>query len=397
MRTSAELAAPPGAPPNPVLRLCGWGLLALAVALVHNRLWASPNLSLFARISAEWGRQPFQGERTADYLLTNLSMPSLARALGQTDPHAYARLHLVVLVVGLAGCVALAYRNRGYLTSRTLTVLGAAAPGVTVALQWLGQPDALMFPVGLALALVRSRNAVFALAFVAGATHPEQAVFMAAVAVGARAALELADQGGVQGRRVVVEGLTALAGVVAARVVVQWYLWAADITIRNPRSSYVELGADLFWRHHTQGPWQLVYLLWGPLWAVVLAVGVWRWRTRGDGAGRAWVVLAVLAVLALVPVAVTLDETRVYAMLTAPLVAATAVLLARQWSARTLLRAGLALLALTLVVPGGFTAGIASWAWDFAPSEFVPFLWSGAHPGELDVWLMSPFRFVIPV
>jgi hypothetical protein len=112
---------------------------------------------------------------------------------------------------------------------------------------------------------------------------------------------------------------------------------------------------------------------------------------------RAWAVLGVLAVAAVLPVAVTLDETRVYAMLTAPLVVAVAVLLSREWSSRALARAGVALLVLTLVLPGGFTAGIASWAWDFAPSEFVPFLWSGEHPGELDVWLMSPFRFVIPV
>ncbi|MDQ7993879.1 MAG: hypothetical protein REI45_14505 [Propionicimonas sp.] len=396
MRTSTGSAAPPEAPPHPGVRLWGWGALALAVALVHNRLWASPNLSLFARISAEWGRQPFEGERTADYLLTNLSMPGLARVLGQTDPHAYARLHLLVLVAGLGACVALAYRNLGYLTARTLAVLCAAAPGVTVALQWLGQPDALMFPVGLALVLVRSRPALAALAFVAAATHPEQAVFMVAVAIGARAALAVAEER-FERRHTVVEGLTALGGVIAARVVLQWYLWAADIRIRNPRSSYVDLGADLFWRHHTQGPWQLVYLLWGPLWAVVVAVAVWRWRARGDGAARPWAVLAVLAVLALVPVAVTLDETRVYAMITAPVVAGVAVLLARQWSATALLRAGSALLVLTLVLPGGFTAGIASWAWDFTPSEFVPFLWSGEHPGELDVWLMSPFRFVIPV
>ena len=113
-------------PPYALLRLWSWAILAMAVALVHNRLWASPNLDAFAKIAADWGNDPFSSATSSDYLLTNLSLPTLARVIGMTRPHQYALLHLGVMFAGSAACVAMAMRRFGYRTARTLVVLLAA-------------------------------------------------------------------------------------------------------------------------------------------------------------------------------------------------------------------------------------------------------------------------------
>ena len=76
-------------------RLAAWGAVAVAVALLHNRLWATFNLAFFTAISKNLGRNPFGNGFDGDYLLTNLTGPTLARVLHQTEPHEYARLHLV--------------------------------------------------------------------------------------------------------------------------------------------------------------------------------------------------------------------------------------------------------------------------------------------------------------
>ena len=177
------------APSNAPLRLACWWLAGVAAAVAHNGFWATPNLAFMTLVADRPGQNPFTGDINADYLLTNLSLPTAARLLGQTDPHAYARMHLVVLVLGWAAVTALAWRRFGYRPARNLTVLVAAAPAVTVSMQWLGQPDPLTFVLGLAMVLVRPRWALLAVGVLAGLTHPEQAVIMALVAAAVRAVL----------------------------------------------------------------------------------------------------------------------------------------------------------------------------------------------------------------
>jgi hypothetical protein len=395
-------------PARAAWRLTGWGLVAVGVALVHNRLWAAPNLGAFAEIAAELGSDPFGADSSSDYLLSNLSLPALARLTGQTEPQQYAALHLVVLLVGLVACIVLAFWHHGYRTARTLTVLLAAAPGVTVSMQWLGQPDALTFPLGVATVLVRRRSVFVGLAVLLGTTHPEQAVFVVAVAAVVRAWVLPEPVSGPLSDRVrglVPELAVGLGGVVAGRLLTEVYLRVFDIGVARPRSDYLRLGTELMVEHHGRAPWSLLYLLWGPLWLVVGAVIVLRIRGRGDdrGMARSWAVLGLLALLALVPVAITLDETRVYAMITAPVLGAAAVLLTREMSnrgavgERMLVGASAALVVVTLVVPGGFTAGEDAWATEIPAGDFVDYLRTGEPPSEpIFLWLLSPFDFVFP-
>jgi hypothetical protein len=396
------------------VRLFGWGVAATVVALVHNRLWATPNLSFFVAITDQLGQRPFGDGPEADYLLTNLGLPVMARAVGQTAPHEYARLHLVVLVAALGGCVALAHRRHGYRVARTLTVLLAAAPGTTVVMQWLGQPDALTFPLAVALTLLRRRLSLTLAGVLLGLTHPEQAVIIVVVAAVVRLAVD-APSGDLLWplRRLRPERLRSAAadlavmggGVVVGRLVTEIYLRVNDIEILRPRSRFLSMGADVFLEHHLLEPGALLYLLWGPLWLVVVGVAAARVSTRrGESprrttlAGQQWAVLTALGLLLLVPVMITLDETRVYAMLTAPLLVGAAVVIGSDPTCRALRGAGAAaaLLVVTAVVPGGFTAGTATWSTDIPPVEMARFLRDGTHPDTLDAWLMTPFDFVIP-
>ena len=75
------------------------------------------------------------------HLMRDLTGPVLARLVGQTSPQGYVRLHLVVLLVGLAAVVAATHRRFGYRTAQALLVVLAASPVVTVCTEWLGQPD----------------------------------------------------------------------------------------------------------------------------------------------------------------------------------------------------------------------------------------------------------------
>jgi hypothetical protein len=404
-----------GPPRREGLRLSGWALLALVVALARDRAWATPNLAFFSQIARHLGSNPFPKGLDGDYLLTNLSGPVVARALGQTTPHAYARLHLILLVVGLALAIVAVHRRFGYRAARAFAWVLAVSPAVTVCLEWLGQPDALTLPLVLAITLARRRWVGFALAVLLGLTHPEQGLVAAAIATltltCCGSVLDGADgrpeepQRWWSGRWARDTGLRALAllgGVAVGRGITEVYLRVNDIVVSRPRTSYLCLGLRGFWDFHTQSPAALVYALWGPLWLLWGWLGWLWWRTRRGQ----WPALVALAVAALIPVAVTLDETRVHAMITAPLLVALAVLASREplprWAAGTSRRRAVtatAVVVLAAAVPGGFTAGGAYWAPALRPAEFARFLVDGRVPGgavRLSPWLLSPFGFHVP-
>ncbi|MEZ5347572.1 MAG: hypothetical protein R2714_00035 [Microthrixaceae bacterium] len=418
-------------PAEPALwRLAGWWAGSVLAALVHNGIWATPNLAFVSLIASDPGNNPFGNALAGDYLLTDVSLTSLAALLGQTAPHEVARLHLVVLVVGWVLVVGLARWRFGHSTARNLTVLLAAAPVVTVSMQWLGQPDPLTALCGVAMVLVPRRWAVVALGVLAGLTHPEQAVFMAAVAGLVR---EFLPESASTGRSVfpdeplersslhrtwvgVVVGVgVAVGGVVLGRILTQVWFTVTDIVVSTPRTAYLDLGLGSFVEHHTQQPVALLWSLWGPLWLVFIALAVF-FTTRASrssapkGAQTAAAVAALMMVVALIPVLFTLDETRVYAVITAPLLAFGALWLAVTIPERTAAWASAGLLVVTAFIPGMMSTGVSTWRSQLDPPAMVGFLRDGTIPesdqwrkappgvdeGDLTQWLLSPFDFVIP-
>lgn len=392
-------------------RLSLWGAGALVVALLHNRLWATPNLAFFTAVSEHLGRNPFGNGFDGDYLLTNLSGPTIARLLGQTDPHEYARLHLALLLIGLVAVVVAAYRRFGYDVARLLCVLLAAAPALTIAMEWLGQPDALTLPLALGVTVAARRPVAFALAVAIGLTHAEQGVVIAFVAAAARVAAD--DEAPLTSGGWLLELVPVLGGVAVGRVVTELYLRFNDIVVTTPRTSFLDLGVSGFLDHHLQSNGIIVYALWGPLW-IGIAVTAIRFAKSGskwpDDLRRRWMLLGVAALLAIGPMLATLDETRVYSLTTAPLLVAGAVLSRRtvdrvdaarltgaEGSPRLFAVGGLA--ALLALSPGVFTAGEVYVSYDLPPGEFAGFLSDGSipdPPGDLTTWLLAPFGFEVP-
>lgn len=399
---------------NPWWHTATWWAASVLVALLHNGLWATPNLAFVSLISRNPGENPFGGTLAGDYLLTDVSLTRLAWLTGQTQPHEVARLHLVVLVVGWAAVVALARSRFGHAAARNLTVILAASPLVTVSMQWLGQPDPLTGLCGLAMVLARRRTAVVALGVLAGITHPEQAVFMAGLAGVVRCFLPAEVGAGAEAEADVerpapstnateVAGwvASAVGGVLIGWIVVQLWFRVSDITLSTPRSDYLSYGLSTFWEHHLTQPVGLFWTLWGPLWLVILLVVGAGLQRHLEGA-KAWRLMALLAFAALVPVFITLDETRVYAVITAPLLAAGAMWVGRSWPAPTTRNVAVALLVLTAVIPGGFATGSTSWRSQLDTATMAAFLANGSiegdYPAEADItpWLLSPFDFAIP-
>ena len=401
---------PRGLAQSDPLRLLAWGFAALGVALIRNRLWATPNLAFFSTIADRLGENPFAGSPIeGDYLLTNLLGTAIARALGQTEPHEYARLHLVLFVLAMTGVVALVLRRFGYAAARALVVIGAFAPATTVVMQWLGQPDALTFPLAMAIVAARPPWAKMTLGILLGLSHAEQGIAAALIAGAAAIAIDrfasapVATRSAASSVRLaVIAGAFPLAGVAAGRALVEVYFRVNDITIETPRTSFLDYGLGNFVEHHLISPAWLVWSLWGPLWVGIVAFVLWSLRseTATRSVRAAAVVVAAGATAGLVPMVITLDQTRVYSMVTAPLLVAAAVGLgAVFWpDGRALPRRQVLAAAMLVFLPGMFCAGEAYFASALHPVRFAEWLSDGQLDEGVHVteFLMEPFGFAPP-
>ncbi|NLA36726.1 MAG: hypothetical protein GX868_13740 [Actinobacteria bacterium] len=425
VQAGGSTGAPAGLVRSIPFRLSAWGVAALGVALVHNRLWATPNLAFFSTIATRLGENPFAGSPIeGDYLLSNLLNVAIARALGQTAPHEFARLHLALFVLAMIGVVALVQRRFGYGVARSLVVLCAFAPATTVVMQWLGQPDALTFPLAMAIVAARPPWAKVCLGVLLGLSHSEQGLAAALIAGAAAVAIDgfetapPADtprraHAGDSGDRRTAGAATArlagfamafpLLGVLLGRGIVELYFRLNDIVIETPRSSFLDYGLGNFVDHHLISPAWLAWSLWGPLWVGIVAAGFWL--SRADSATprsrRAAAALAVGAAAGLAPMAVTLDQTRVYSMVTAPLLVAAAVGVGKLlWPdhSRDLNWRPVSVAALLMFVPGMFCAGEAYFASALSPIRFTHWLIDGKlDPGaNVTDFLMGPFGFEPP-
>jgi len=234
--------------------------------------------------------------------------PVLAWLLGATTAIRYEVLHAAVLAAGagaLGWIVATRWSPRTALVAATAF---AASPAAVVLVAWTGSYDVFTFLLGSAIVVARRPAAAAAAGFVAAFAAFEQTVVSVVLLLGVAAVTGDRDR-----RRAYLGGLV---GTVLGRVVLTGWLRANGIT--HDRSYWISFFGPSRFLHqfaHSLG-WLLVTTLGG---AVVVVVVALVWGVRSGCARAAWV--GALA-LPLAPVALTEDQTRVYAMISWPIVLA---------------------------------------------------------------------------
>ena len=184
------------------------------------------------------------------------------------------------------------------------------------------------------------------------------------------------------------------AGLLLGRGALEIYFRVNNIALSGSRWSVFTDTIGELAAHHRIAPGWMLYAMFGPLW---LLIGVHHARaSRSHALDRSrwrWLLLGVA--LGLLGMLLTFDQTRVFSLVTVPVVIAMAIQISRevQWDYREL--AVVALIGAAL--PGVFTAGKVYGAKDLPISEFVDFVKDGRVPGgSVDAWAFKPFPFKIP-
>ncbi len=283
--------------------------LALGVTALIHGLWLYPVLPEILEFSRDLTGDPLAG-RQEQFVYWSLLGPWLGRVTRSNGgAWSFAALQLGLLV-GLGG-LALAghHRRHGEAATRRLILLLFTSPVLAVCTTWLGSADVVTLLVSIAwLALDRRPLAAAVIGVVAGVNHFEQSVLIAS----GLGIIGLADRPGDRRRAALWWALT-LVGIAVGRGLVLAHFHHYDIDPTTTRFSFVERVGLRSYAHASFG---------NPLWTLLsvyglgwLPVAVLETCLPDRRLVRVWALihLGVIPILAL-----TLDQTRVAALLLLP-------------------------------------------------------------------------------
>lgn len=273
----------------------GAGTLCLSGLL--NGVYRAPNASVIASIAADPFSPPELGR--GSFLLSSPLGPLVSWAIGARDDASFLFVQGVLTVLAVIGVAHLVRRWHGDTVARLLLIALFCSPLSNLLVGWIGQPDPFTV-AGATLVVAGPRWACLVGGLTLGFNHFEQGVFI----VGAAAVLRRADA----------PVLVALAGLGAGKLGLEGFHAAFDIDASEDRLAY--LRAAGIERHliatFTNLP-TLVFSVLGVMWAPFL------WFLTNVERRRALTV-GVLQFGLLVPVALTFDSSRVWALVSWPVV-----------------------------------------------------------------------------
>lgn len=281
-----------------------WQLVAAAFA-VSGLLFGfgpQPSIDLLAFVA----RHPFQWVNiSAQWFYSSPLIPLGAWSLGIGSGRGVAALGLVVNVAAIGGTVAVVRRWRGDFAARLVVVAFFCSPLANLAVTWLGLGD-MVTVFAATLVTLGPVGAAVAGGALLGFNHFEQGVFIVlATTVLRRQVWRQTDW--------VRTTLGTLAGLTVGRGLLFIYHQQTGIHAANARGQFIkDTGVEGFVRAWGGNIPTLLFSVYGVMW-----VAAW-FMVRGLERRTARTVIGLQAFLTL-PVLITFDMTRVYAVITWPL------------------------------------------------------------------------------
>jgi len=298
----------------PLWQLIAWMWL---FALLQNGLWVRPNIDSLQHMASDPYHNMVLDIPARQYLYTSYLGVLIAHYLNAYHTVlSFAGLHVAELLIGWTAVVYLLRKKVGEAPARLATVFFIIAPISNILLTWLGVGDNLMVILSSLLVLLPGPGWTFALAFLLGLAHTEQAGVMAGMMLlGMLSGVSCLQAG--NRRKTIVRGLLLSLGVLFAHVLLQTLFSRNQFNLQETRFSFFwnRSTADFlgkFFRDPTATFFSLYLIAWMP---VLILLRHW-WNNQRS---KAWWLLMVHA-MALVITMLVYDVTRVFAILSWPII-----------------------------------------------------------------------------
>lgn len=319
-------------------RRVAWVVAGVAVMVWRSGFGSFPDTPLFARVIVPALPSLPRLAPQAQYVLSSPIGAVVASLFRATSEASFDLVHIGVFI-GFAVVVGvLVVRRDGFGPAALVGAGFVGSQTSVILLAWIGSYD--VFTVGLTsmLVVVRRWWAMAMIGFLLAFAAFEQGLIIIGMLL-VLSAFGMFDRW---------RGLLwALGGSAIGRILLQVWLRANDAThgrLWFLRSAGLEELLGQFWRSL---PWLIPTALGATVVVLVVALASEpRWRDR--------IVVIVLLVACLVPVAVSLDQSRVYAVLSWPIVMVVLLRYARRSDRREIAGLSMITLGLSAIVPGVF-------------------------------------------
>lgn len=330
MERTATETAPPSA-----WRIVMWCAIGIVILLWRSGWGSFPDAEFLAtRVVPSLPSLP-RMDPLFQYLYSSPIGAWTARLVGATSVGWFDVVHLVAFAAFVVATAVLVVRRWGLNAGALVGAAFVGSQAGVVCLFWVGSYDVFMVGLSSLVVVVHDRRVQALLGFALAFTAFEQSVIVLVLLL----LLSFVD---------IVEDrwrfVATAAGLVMGRIVLGLWLAANDVhhgRLEFLRHFGVQHFLDQFW---TGLPWLLLTGLGASIVAVVFAL-------RAEGA-RAQLMFVAVLIVALVPVALSEDQTRVFALLTWPPVLALMVRFASRADGRAVRTVSLATLGASVVIPG---------------------------------------------
>lgn len=283
--------------------------IALLLSFVKTGIWYMPNFDGWQPMSWDPFHNPFK-DPAAHYLFWNWLGPFLAWRLRIHNPQSFLYFHLAFSIAFTVAFLLYIFLNLDDRDARTSLVLFLAIPASATAYFWVGM-DSITIALIMFMLVARKHPLLAMLLGVAlGMQHAEQGFF----AFGALLfALVLSRAMKTKIAFTIAWAAASLAGVILGKIVLILIFHHYKIAVNSGRPYYLQqfgqMYASMFYYHFQ-------YVLWSVMGVGWLAVA--KFAERGKAAIP--FLLPLLGLLLMLPIIG--DETRVFAIISFPLVAA---------------------------------------------------------------------------
>jgi len=283
--------------------------LVFIFSIFQNGVWYSPQTERLLLISKDIFKNPFTNQPTNQWLMSSFLGPVLGYLTSANQSlFLYSFMHFVILVVFFTVLILVVKRKFGDFVARSVIIIFFLSPLSNVLFTWLGSPDILTILLSMMIVVFWDNLIVlFVGAFLLGINHPEQGLVIL---------LLLTIFSFLVGRKkeTIRFGLIGLVSLVLGKLLVDWYFYYHNFAVEFSRVDYISnSGLFQYVKATFSNPFALLFSLYNVLLIFISTYVVYFWKK--DKISFTFIIYSLLAFTTIL---VTLDQTRVFSILTFP-------------------------------------------------------------------------------
>jgi len=282
----------------------------LILSILQNGVWYSPQTERLWLMSENIFANPFLDQPKNQWLLSSFLGPLLGYVTSANRSiYLYSLLHLIIFIIFFTVMIAVAKQRHGDYIARSVLILFFLSPISNVLFTWLGSPDIITFLLSMALILFEKNIPVLVIsAFLLGMNHPEQGlVILILLAI-------FTCTSGERPKEVFKFALVGIGSLLLGKFLVGWYFEIFNFDVTYSRAEYISNGGlYLYVKSTLSNPFAMMFSLYNILYIFIAIYLAYYWKKE-----KIAFAFLVYSLLAFTVILFTLDQTRVFSILTFP-------------------------------------------------------------------------------